>query len=168
MASVKLAYVTPVALTITLASLASDTNLLAGKQSSEIDNSTNLYLDYLLSGQVTVGTTPTTAREILIYVAGLMGNAGYGDTITNAGDASKTMTSVGIRDGYLKLAARMLVDSATSNRAYTFGPISLAALFGGVAPRKFVVFVVHNTGVALNATGGNHFLYVEPVYETVA
>jgi hypothetical protein len=44
----------------------------------------------------------------------------------------------------------------------------VALLFGGVVPRKFVVFVTHNTGVALNATAGNHVIAITPVYATSA
>jgi hypothetical protein len=32
----------------------------------------------------------------------------------------------------------------------------LRAAFGGELPSKVVLFIVHNTGVALNSTAGNH------------
>jgi hypothetical protein len=49
----------------------------------------------------------------------------------------------------------------TSDRTYHFTGISLAQAFGGTLPSKVVLFIVHNTGVALNATAGNHeFSYV--------
>ncbi|NBW19056.1 MAG: hypothetical protein EBR82_64880 [Caulobacteraceae bacterium] len=70
MADVKIYYVSPSDATITLASLASDTNLLAGRESNAIDNSSNLYLDYLISGKVTTGTSPTTARSIEVWAVG--------------------------------------------------------------------------------------------------
>jgi hypothetical protein len=62
MADLKLSYPAASDLTITLASLGSDTNLLTGRESATIDNSTNLYLDYLISGKITAGTSPTAAR----------------------------------------------------------------------------------------------------------
>lgn len=40
MPTVSLQYATPITLTITLASLASDTNLIAGRISTAVDNST--------------------------------------------------------------------------------------------------------------------------------
>lgn len=166
MASIKQAYASSAALTITLASLATDSNLLAGVESDAVDNSSNLYLDYLLSGKITVGTSPTTAKEIRVYVAGLLDDSAWPDVFDGTGSA-ETVTNANIRDAALKLAA-VLPTLATSDCGYFFGPISVAALFGGVCPKKFVVFVTHNTGVNLNATGGNHAISVVGVYETVA
>jgi hypothetical protein len=60
-----------------------------------------------------------------------------------------------------------MATSATSNVAYHFGPVSLAAAFGGVLPPKVVLFVTHSTAVALNATAGNHQIRIQPVYQTV-
>jgi hypothetical protein len=44
----------------------------------------------------------------------------------------------------------------------------VAALFGGVMPKKFVVYVAHSSVAALNATAGNHVITITPTYETVA
>lgn len=163
---VKTKYAASSALTITLASLATSSTWLAGAESDAIDNSTNLYLDYLLAGMVTVGTTPTASTEIRVYVVGMRDDTNWPDVFDGTGSA-ETVTSAGVGSGFLKLAAVMAVDATTSDRAYYFGPVSVAALFGGACPRKFVAFVTHNTGVNLNATGGNHALNVTPVYQTV-
>jgi len=163
---IKLAYGSSSALTVTLASLATDANLLAGRESTGVDNTVNLYQDYLLSGFVTVGTTPTTAKEIRVYVVGLMEDATYPDVFDGT-DSAETVSGVGTRDGICKLAA-VIATIATSNLAYYFGSVSVASLFGGTMPKKFVVFVTHNTAVNLNATGGNHAIYVTPVFSTVA
>jgi hypothetical protein len=40
----------------------------------------------------------------------------------------------------------------------------LRQAFGGTMPEKCVLFIVHNTGVALNATAGNHAFYATGVY----
>ena len=82
MADQKIAYGSSAALTITLASLVSDINLLAGCESTAIDNTSNLYLDYLLSGKVTTGTSPTTGKSINIYVYALMEDSTYPDVLT--------------------------------------------------------------------------------------
>jgi hypothetical protein len=55
----------------------------------------------------------------------------------------------------------------TTDRTYHFGPVSLAAAFGGVLPPKVVLFITHSTGVALNSTAGNHQIRLQPVYQTV-
>jgi hypothetical protein len=93
----------------------------------------------------------------------LQGDDGWPDVFDGT-DSAETVTSAGAASGYLKLGAVMNVDATTSDVAYAFGPFSVASLFGGVCPRKFVIFVTHNTGVALNATGGNHFIYTTGVH----
>lgn len=166
MADVKIAYGSSSALTITLASLSSDTSLLAGRQSAEVSNTTNLYLDYLLAGKITTGTSPGTAKQIEVWVVALAEDSTYPDGFSTA-DASRTPTSRDILAAYGRCVAVMQTDT-TSNRTYWFGPVSVANAFGGAMPKKFVVFVVQNTTVALNSTSGNHALYVTPVYNTVA
>lgn len=160
-----LGYVASSALTITLASLGSSSTWLAGRESTAVDNSTNKYLDYLLAGIVTVGTTPTASTEIRIHVVAMRDDSTWPDVFDGT-DSAETVTSAGVGSGFLKLAAVMLVDATTSDRGYWFGPVSVAALFGGVCPRKFVVFVSHNSVAALNATGGNHVLSITPVTTT--
>ena len=166
MANINISYGNANDLTVTLASLASDTNLLAGRQSNVLDNTATLALDYLISGKVTTGTTPTASRSIEVWAVGSWDGTTYPDTVTGAGDAAKTLTTTDIKASICRLLGAMATD-ATSNRTYFFGPTSLAAAFGGVVPPKVVIFVVHNTAVALNATAGNHQIRVQPVVETV-
>ena len=165
MADIKLAYGTASDATITLASLASDTNLLAGRESSAIDNSSTLALDYLVSGKVTAGTSPTASRSIEVWAVGSWDGTTWPDVFDGT-DSDETITSADIKASTCRLLAAMAT-SNTSDRGYFFGPVSVAAAFGGVVPKKFVIFVVHNTGVALNATAGNHQIRIQPVYETV-
>jgi hypothetical protein len=158
-------YISSSAVTITLASLATSATWLAGRESDLIDNSSSKYLDYLLAGKVTVGTTPTVSTEIRIYVVAMQDDSTWPDVFDGA-DSDETVTSAGVGSGFLKLGAVMLVDATTSNRTYYFGPFSVASLFGGVVPRKWVVFVTHNTAVNLNSTGGNQAIYITPVDTT--
>jgi hypothetical protein len=151
--------------TITLASLASDTNLLAGRESTELDNSSNLYLDYLISGKITTGTSPTTARSIQVFAVGSWDGTTWPDVFDGT-DSTETITSANHKNSICRFIAEMATD-ATSDRVYHFGPVSLASAFGGVMPVKVVFFVVHNTAVALNSTAGNHQIRIQPYYETV-
>lgn len=166
MSSVKLAYGASSALTITLTSLATSSTFVAGRESTAVDNTTNLYIDYLLAGKIATGTFPTDAKEIRVYVIGLIEDSTFPDVFDGT-DSNETFTNIQIRDATAKLAA-IIATNNTSNVQYWFGPISVASLFGGVVPKKFVVYVTHNTGVNLNSTGSNHALYVTPVYETIA
>lgn len=165
MADIKLAYGEASDVTITLASLASDTNLLAGRESAEIVNTSTLALDYLVSGKITAGTSPTASRSIEVWVVGSWDGTNWPDVFDGT-DSNETITSADIKASVCRLLAAMATAN-TSDRTYHFGPVSVAAAFGGVVPPKVVVFVVHNTGVALNATGSNHQIRLQPVYETV-
>lgn len=162
----KIAYALSSNLTITLASLASDTNLLAGRESTAVDNTTNLYVDYLLSGKVTTGTSPTASRIIEIHVIGLLDDSTYPDVFDGT-DSDETISGSGTKGAIARLAAS--IDTVnTSDKTYYFGPVSVAALFGGALPKKFVVFATHSTGVNLNSTSGNHQITVTPVYYNTA
>ena len=165
MADIKNSYPAASDITITLASLATDTNLLVGRQSTAIDNSSNLYTDYLGSGKVCTGTSPTTARSIEVWAVGSWDGTNWPDAFA-ASDAGRTWTSADIKASSARLLGVMATDN-TSNRTYHFGPVSVAGAFGGTLPPAFAVFVVHNTAVALNATAGNHQIRLQPVYQTV-
>lgn len=167
MADIKPAYAASSNLTITLASLATSSTFLAGQESTAVNNTSNLYRDYRLSGKVTVGTTPTINTEIRIYVVGIMDDSTWPDVFDGT-DSAETITSAGVGSGFLKLAAVCQVDATTSNRTYFFDAGSVAQLFNYTLPKQFVVFVAHNTGVNLNSTAGNHQVTVTPEYQTVA
>jgi hypothetical protein len=165
MADLKLAYPAASDLTITLASLASDTSLLTGRESATIDNSANLYLDYLISGKITTGTSPTASRSIEVWAVGSWDGTNWPD-VMDGSESSETITSADIKASICRYIAAMAT-SATSNVTYHFGPVSLAAAFGGVLPPKIVLFCTHSTAVALNATSGNHQIRLQPVYQTI-
>jgi hypothetical protein len=166
MADIKQAYGTATDATITLASLASDTNLLAGRESAEVVNTSTLALDYLVSGKITSGTSPTASRQIEVWAIGSWDGTNWPDVFDGT-ESAETITSADIKASVCRLVA-VMATSATSNVTYHFGPVSIASAFGGVCPPKFVLFVVHNTAVALNATAGNHQIRLLPCYETVA
>lgn len=163
---IKLAYGSSAAVTITLASLATDADLAAGRESTAIDNTSNLYADYLIAGKITTGTSPTVSKAIYVYVVGLMEDSTYPDVFDGT-DGDEDLVTAGRRNSICKQVAVMVV-TATSDVTYYFGPVSVASCFGGVVPKKFVVFVVHDTAVNLNSAGSNHAIYVTPVYSTVA
>jgi len=167
MADIKFEYPAEADVTITLAALATSSTRLVGRQSTAINNTVNKYLDYLVSGRIMTGTTPTTARSIEIWCVAALDNAaptylaGFG-----ASDAAGPTLILENKNNVCKLVWSMST-VATSDQAYSFGAVSIAALFNGVCPPRFVFFVTHDTGVNLNATTGNHQLRLQPIFETV-
>ena len=160
---VKIAYAASANLTITLASLASSATWVAGRESTLIDNTSNLYLDYLLSGKITVGNGPT-AGQIRVYVIAMLDDANWPDVIDGT-DSDETISSVMTRDNICKLGAVISPDT-TVDAVYYFGPFSVANLFGGKCPAKFVVFITHSLVQALAAAGQQ--VTQKGVYDTVA
>jgi hypothetical protein len=158
----RLAYGASSDLTITLASLATSADLLVGRESTLVDNSTNAYLDYLLAGYVTTGTSPSAGTRIQVCVVGMLNDTEWPDVFDGT-DSGETITAVGIKNAVVRVAADITVDN-NNNRAYPFGPVSVASLFGGAMPKKFSVFVTQSTTVNLNSTAGNHKISVTPIY----
>lgn len=166
MASTKIEYGTSTSLTNAVASLASSSTWTAGYESDVVDNTTNKYLDYVIDGFYTAGTTPIANTEIRIYVVARWDGTNWPDVFDGTTGA-ETVTSEGVRDGFARLGAVIRVDSTTSDRAYPFA-FTVASLFGGVCPPEFVLFTTHNMNAALNATGGNQVTRFRGVYATSA
>lgn len=164
-ANIKIAYGTQASFTCTIASLATDTNILAGRAGTSISNASNLYLDHLIAGLVTTGTSPTASKQIELWIiAGQDDTPTWPDSVTGS-DANKTFTSRDVL-GLCGALHSVVTTSSSSNVSYPFRMASLASMFGGSCPRDFLPFVVHNTGVNLNSTAGNHFVKALPVYAT--
>jgi hypothetical protein len=143
-------------MTITLASLATSTTDV-GRQSTAVDNTSVDGLDFIVGGKITTGTSPTVNKQIEIWFTGSYDGTSYSG---GAGASDAGFTPVGTKN--LMHLGQIINVTATSNVTYTWIVPSLAAVFGGIVPSKWAVFVTQNTGAALNATAGNH----EMKYET--
>ncbi len=166
-ADVKVAYAASAAYTITLASLASDTNLLAGREGTWVSNASNKYLDELVAGKITVGTTPTANTVIEVSAVGPLDDTPTYPDVFDGTDSNETISNAGIKTSICLPVAVISVPAATSDLAYPFAPCGLRQLFGDAMPVTHGLFVVHNTVAALNATGANHAISHTPVYATV-
>jgi hypothetical protein len=155
-ANLKIAYAASAALTCTLASLASSTTFVAGREATAIVNTTNLYVDYRITAKITTGTTATVDKEIRVYAYAVLNDTPlYPDTITGS-DAAVTITSTYVLDsGFVLMGSTS--NSATSNVGYYPKLLTLAEAFGH-CPTRWGLYLTHNTVAALHATGGNHVL----------
>lgn len=150
------------ALTITLASLATSSTRVAGRQSTIVTNVTNKYLDCEVYGQVTTGTSPTANKSIEVwafvpisvasstFVYPVAGTAALGES-----DAAATFDAEQ-KGGGLILCA-VMATNATSDRKYSFS-FSLREKIGYM-PLKWGLWITHDTGVNLNSTAGNHWAH---------
>jgi hypothetical protein len=154
-----------------LANLGSSTTFLAGRESSQIDNTTNKFIDCLVSGFVSVGGTSnniTTNTNINIYVWGADTSlATTALDVLDGTDSAETLTNAGILNA-LRFGASIAVPVNTSDFQYIVLPFSVAQLFGGAMPKFWGLFVSHNTGQSLrnNAVNTNSFDFVGIKYDT--
>jgi hypothetical protein len=106
------------AITMDLANLGSSATFVAGRESTQIDNTSNKYIDDMVSGKVSVGTTPTANTMIVVYVWGADTSlATTAIDVLDGTDSAETLTNVGIL-GALRLGAAISVPAATSDVAY--------------------------------------------------
>jgi hypothetical protein len=133
------------ALTITLTSLASSA-FGVGRQSNLVDNTIDLGQMIRVYFKVTTGTSPTNNRTINFYF------------ITADAPTSPNI----ITDGAGTTDAGLTVQSAPLVHSITTLDTSDKTYQGSFLIRNpgkaWAICVVHDTGVALNATGSNHLL----------
>lgn len=163
-ADIKIAYASAADFTITLASLASSTTLVAGREGNAVDNTSNKYLDYMIGGKITTGTSPTASKTIQIRIAGSLDDGPTYPDVLDGTDSNETITSTDILNQIPTIA--VLGTDATSNQTYYMSAKAVSLVFGGVLPKFFVPFVSHDTGVNLNGTGSNHKLTSTGIYAT--
>lgn len=169
MADLKIAYGASSNLTVTnLHSLASSASYIAGWESALVDNTSDLYVDYMLSAKFTMAASNNQAGEIRIYVAGMLDDSTWPDVLDGT-ESTEAFTDTEERDAALVLVRVLAVD-ATASAVIYMAPIGLAQFFGGALPAKFVVFVTGNgttTTTAQFAASGNQ-VSIKGVKYTIA
>lgn len=146
----KPSYGTATSIACTTTSLASDANLLAGRQSAQVDNTADLAVDALLGGTIATAGTPTANTQIELWLWGSWDGGTTRSAGAGASDANLSLATLGVKN-LMALAAVITQTDATA-RTYNVGPISVAQCFGGVMPDHWGFFVVQNTGTTLGAT----------------
>lgn len=110
-----------------------------------------MFVDALVSVTAKLATgTPAGDKALYVYAYGSEDGTNYGDNATGT-DAAITLRS----PTNLRVVG---VISAPDSGGLTYKgqPMSVAAAFGGVLPRKWGIVLLNATGVALSATGGDH------------
>jgi hypothetical protein len=139
------------AITCTITSLANATGSNgAGRASTAVDNTTNLFLDALVQVKVkTSASALANDKAIYVYAYGTAdGGTDYTDGITGT-DAAFTATN----PPNVRLIG--VINAVATSTTYVGGPWSVAAAFGGVLPDHWGIFVVNFTGQTLDASVGS-------------
>lgn len=155
MSTVTLNYAASATITIAPENVATSADWTAGVESNIVDNSTNKYVDALVSGFWTAGTTPTANTTVAIYAYAQQDDTPTYPDVLDGTSSAETITSAGVLSGALRLLGTLNVSANTSNRSYYLAPTSVAQAFGGILPQRWGIFIAHNTGVNSNTTAGN-------------
>lgn len=143
------------ALTISLGSLTNN----SARQSTYVDNATNVFVDALVSVILKTGASGTAATgyaNVYAY-ATVDGGSNYTEGATGT-DGSITLVSP---TNLIRLGSINLVADATT---YKSGPFSVAAAFGGQLPARWGIVIENKSGGTLSATGGDHSVVYQGVY----
>lgn len=136
------------AITITLASLTNGSY----RQSAAVDNSTNLYLDALLTGKLKTGASGVSATGVAnIYLYGWDGTE-----YSNNASGSDAAFTPDLQANLWQIATLQMTANATE---YYLSPIQIAAAAGMLhLPQKWGLIVFNGTGATFDATAGNFLL----------
>lgn len=149
-------------LTFDISSLAGSATFVAGRESNEVDNTSNNYMDYLVNVDGINGhasTAPTVGQAIRLYAWGA--DTSLGTTpidVLDGTDSAETLGHVSVRNS-LRLAGIASVTVATANLKYYIQPFTIASMFGGVCPDFWGLFLAHNHTGALAASQSGLFSY---------
>lgn len=148
MAETKVAYGTSTAITITLATLASSAT--GGRESTAIDNTSNLFDDALVYVNfVFPNSAPANDKAVYVYAYGSEDGTNYPEAITGS-DANYTRRDPTV----LRLIG--VVPVPTQNLTYKSNPMSVAAAFGGILPRKWGIVVQNYAGQTLTSGSASY------------
>jgi hypothetical protein len=141
-------------ITISLGSLGNN----SARESTYIDNGTNLFLDALVGVRVRSNSSGTSSTgSVLVYAYGTInGGSNYTEGATGS-DAAITLTS----PTNLRLVG--VINVVANSTTYSAGPFSVATAFGGTLPERWGVVIENRSGAALDATGGNHVVLYQGV-----
>ena len=150
------------AITLDLSSLATSSTFVAGIESGEINNTSNMYVDAIVNVKGITGhasTAPTVGQMIQLYVWGADTSLGTTTIDTLDGTSStETLGHVSVLNS-LRFAAAPTVTVATAALVYYIQPFSVAQLFGGIMPKYWGLYVAHNHTGALGASNNSLFSY---------
>lgn len=162
MASIKQAFGTATAFTITLNSLASSGT--AGRESTVVDNSTDLMLDALVEVRISYpNSAPANDKAIYVFAYGSLDGTNYPEGLTGADAAYTFLGSAGALTTALRLIGTIPANQNTDKR---YGPFPVAPAFGGILPVKWGIACLNYSGQTLAAS--NNAAQYRPVYASVA
>lgn len=144
-------------ITCTFTSLANN----GQRQSTAVDNTSNLFLDALVFVKVKSASASTSSTGFVnVYAFGTTdGGTTYSDS-AGASDAGITLTA----PPNMRLIG--VVNVVANSTTYNAGPFSVAAAFGGILPDHWGIVIENKTAATLDASVGS--AWYQGILQTVA
>lgn len=141
-------------ITCSVASLANN----SARESTAIDNTSNVFVDALVFLQIKTGAASTATTGFAnIYAYGTCnGGTDYSDNASGT-DAAITLTS----PPNMKLIG--VINMVANATTYYAGPFSIASAFNGILPTNWGIVVENKCGGTLDTTAGNHAIYYQGI-----
>lgn len=150
------------AITFDISSLGTSSTLVAGRESTQIDNTSTNYLDAIVNVKGITGhasTAPTVGQVIALYVWGADTSlATTAIDVLDGTDSAETLSHVSVLNS-LRWVGAATVTVATAGLVYYIQPFSIASQFGGVMPKFWGLFLAHNHTGALAAAQSGLFSF---------
>lgn len=155
-------YSSNTAITFDISGLSPSTTFVAGQESTEINNTSNLYVDALVNVKGITGhasTAPTIGQVIRLYLWGADTSlATTAISVLDGVDSAETLPHVSVLNSLI-LVREAAVTVATAGLLYYMMPFSVASFFGGVLPKFWGLYLTHNHTGALAASQASLFSY---------
>ena len=166
MATATVTYSANTAITLDLSSLPLSAAFTTGRESTEIDNTANKYMDALVSvlGITGSASAPTAGQQIVVYLWGADTSLATTPIDTLDGvDSAETITLPTLQA--LRFAASAYTTTTTASQAYFIQPFSVASRFGGVMPKFWGLYVATSLTGGLAASMSAKFSFVGIKYD---
>jgi len=155
-------YSSNTAITFDISSLGGSSTFVAGRESSQIDNTSNLYDDCIVNVDGITGhasTAPTVGQYIGLWLWGADTSlATTAIDVLDGTDSAETLSHASVLNS-LKFVAAPTVTVATAGLVYYIQPFSVASFFGGNMPKFWGLYLAHNHNGALAASQSGLFSY---------
>ena len=162
MATSSINYGSDTAITFDVSSLGASATFVAGRESTQIDNTTDKFIDCMVTCNGITGhasTAPTIGQYIGLWLWGSDVSLATTPIDTLDGtDSAETLGHVSVLNS-LKLVASPAVTVATAGLVYYIQPFSVADFFGGNLPKFWGLYLAHNHTGALAASQSGIWSY---------
>ena len=150
------------AITFDISSLGASSTFLAGRESTQIDNTSNKFIDCVVTCDGITGhasTAPTVGQYIGLWLWGSDVSLATTPIDTLDGtDSAETLSHAAVLNS-LKLVAAPTVTVATAGLVYHIQPFSVAQFFGWNMPKFWGLYLAHNHSGSLAASQSGIWSY---------